>query len=164
MKILYVIRHAKSSWDDAALADLQRPLNERGKQDAPEMGKRLAKRKILPDLIISSPAKRAIKTAIKIAHEIQYAEGHIVRDKLFYLAGTSTILSVLHELDDKYESVMIFGHNPGWTDFVNYISDIKIDNIPTCGIVAISFDVDHWSQIGEEKGNHLFFDYPKRIF
>lgn len=164
MKILYVMRHAKSSWDNPALTDFNRPLNERGERDIPEMGQRLVKRKIIPDLIISSPAERAITTAIKIARIIQYPAEKIKEDKILYLAGVSTILAAVRQAGDIHNSLMIFGHNPGWTDFVNHVSDKIIDNIPTCGIAAISFDIDSWQQVEKERGTLLFFDYPKKHF
>lgn len=162
MKTLYVMRHAKSSWADPLLPDFDRPLNERGKADAPEMGKRLKKKGIHPDLIISSPARRAFKTAQKVAKAIDYPKNKILTDKMLYLAGASAILAVVKETADTVNSLMIFGHNPGWTDFVNEMTGSHIDNIPTAGIAAIQFDVNSWEDIGKNKGKLLLFDYPKR--
>ena len=162
MKTLYVMRHAKSSWADPLLPDFDRPLNERGKADAPEMGKRLKKKGIRPDLIISSPAKRAFKTAQKVAKAIDYPKNKILTDKMLYLAGTSAILAVVKETADTVNSLMIFGHNPGWTDFVNEMTGSHIDNIPTTGIAAIQFDVNSWEDVSKNKGKLLFFDYPKK--
>jgi len=162
MKKLFVVRHAKSSWDNPDLEDFDRPLNKRGKQDAPEMGGRLSNNIDTPDLLLTSPAKRAKKTASKIAKKIDYNKKDIAKDKRLYHAGIRLIKEVVKEVDDRVDSLMIFGHNPGFTDFVNNISDASIDNIPTCGVVAIEFDISSWKQIDDEKGAVTFFDYPKK--
>ena len=161
MKTLYIVRHAKSSWDNPNLDDFDRPLNSRGKKNAPEMGERLKKKGIKPDLIISSSAKRAYTTAVKIAKEIGYPKNDIKRTENFYLAGVNASLRIIHQVDDHVESLMIFGHNPGWTDLSNYLCDFQIDNIPTCGISAITFEIDKWSEVKTGGGKLLFFDYPK---
>ena len=163
MKTLYVVRHAKSSWDEPDQADFDRPLNERGKRDAPRMGKRLKEKSILPDLLIASPAKRAWSTARRIGKVLEYPKDKIKVDERLYHADDDRILSVLQEMKDKHESVMYFGHNPGLTDFVNSLMNIErdIDNVPTCGIVAFQFNIDSWKHLTWGIGNLLFFDYPK---
>ncbi len=163
MKTLYIVRHAKSSWDDAYMRDFDRPLNNRGNNNAPEMGKRLASMNILPDLIISSSANRAITTAKKIAREINYNQDNIKETKELYLASIGTTISIIRQVDDQHNSLMIFGHNPGWTDLTNYLSNAYIDNIPTCGIAAIEFDIERWSEVDKDKGKLIFFDYPKNL-
>lgn len=163
MKTLYVIRHAKSSWDVKTLGDIERPLNERGKRDAPRMGKRLKEKDIHPHLIVSSPAKRALSTARKIAKELKYPKEAIkVIDKLYH-ADEDAMLQTVNHLKDKHSVVFILGHNPGLTDFVNSImsEDLDIDNVPTCGVVAFQFQADSWEQITWGTGKMLFFDYPK---
>jgi phosphohistidine phosphatase len=162
MKTLYVIRHAKSSWEDADLADFDRPLNERGKMDAPRMGKRLKERKVYPNLILSSPARRAFSTAKRMAEVLGYGKENIRTDSKLYHAGSRQIISVLKSIPEKHEIVMIFGHNPGLTDFVNEVGkDVDIDNIPTAGVAALQFQFDSWSHLETEQGKLLFFDYPK---
>lgn len=163
MKTLYIIRHAKSSWDASNVDDVERPLNERGKSDAPRMGKRLKEKDIHPDLMVSSPAKRALSTAKKIAKILKYPKESIKTDRRLYHADEETILSVVRELKEKYNIVILLGHNPGLTDFVNTLmnGEFDIDNVPTCGVVAFQFDVDAWSAITWGKGRMLFFDYPK---
>lgn len=160
MKTLYLARHAKSFWGDQSIPDFDRPLNKRGKRDAPFMGNVLKEKKVKPDLIISSPAKRTKKTALEIAAKLKYPESKIIYNEELYEASSNTILKVIKKIDDKIESVMIFGHNPGLTMLNNQISDFYIDNIPTCGIVALQLD-KKWSEIGKNTCRHLFFEYPK---
>lgn len=165
MKTLYIVRHAKSSWSDPLADDFDRPLNERGKRDAPRMGKRLKEKGILPSLIISSPAKRARSTARRIAKELKYKKDDIKEDRKLYHAEEEVILDVIRKLKDKHNSVMLFGHNPGLTNFVNSLQDkeFDLDNLPTCGIAAFQLKIDSWSEIAWGKGTMVFFDYPKRL-
>lgn len=162
MKTLYLIRHAKSSWDNPALPDVDRPLNKRGVNDAPLMGRRLKQRNILPDLLLTSPAVRARATCHAIADEIGFPKHKIATDKNLYHAGETDILQILQRLDNKHAQVMIFGHNPGLTEFANLLANARIDNIPTCGIVACSLDVQTWNETDTGKGSVIFFDYPKK--
>ena len=163
MKTLFIIRHAKSSWDASNVDDFDRPLNERGKTDAPRMGKRFKEKDIHPDLMVSSPAKRALSTAKKIAKVLKYPKDNIKADRRLYHADEETILTVVRELKDNRNVVMVFGHNPGLTEFVNSLMDGSqdIDNIPTCGVVAFQFSIERWTDVDWGKGKMLFFDYPK---
>ncbi len=163
MKTLYIVRHAKSSWDNSDLDDFDRPLNERGKRNAPEMGERLKEKGIKPDLIISSSAKRAFSTAKKIAKEVDYPVDKIKKSENLYLASISSAINIIRQVDDSVAALMIFGHNPGWTELSNYLCDVYIDNIPTAGVSAIRFDFDSWAKIDKGKGKMLFFDYPKKF-
>ncbi len=161
MKTLCIIRHAKSSWDDAGLSDFERPLNERGKNDAPRMGKRLKERGLKPELIVSSPAKRAHSTSKRIARELQYAEKNILPEKRLYHADSETILEVIRNLDNRYKTVMVFGHNPGLTDFVNDVLHADLPNLPTCGVVAARFQTDSWEKADAGNCRLWFVDFPK---
>ncbi|MBL7858657.1 MAG: histidine phosphatase family protein [Cyclobacteriaceae bacterium] len=163
MKTLYLVRHAKSSWADPDQADFERPLNERGKRDAPRMAKRLKEKEIHPDLIFSSPAKRALSTSKRMAKILKYPKDGIKTDQKLYHASDDTLLSMIQNLKDKFECVVIVGHNPGLTDFVNsFLSEeLDIDNIPTCGVVAFKLEIDAWSKATWGIGKMLFFDYPK---
>jgi len=163
MKTLYVIRHAKSSWTDPTASDFERGLNDRGKRDAPKMGKRLKEKEIHPDVVISSPAKRALSTAKRISEAIKFEKSMIQTESKLYHADEDAILSVIREINDNQQTAMIFGHNPGLTDFVNAVSgeEINIDNVPTCGIVAFSLPVDSWKDVAWKTAKLLFFDYPK---
>lgn len=161
MKRLTLVRHAKSSWKDRDLSDFDRPLNKRGKHDAPMMGERLAKLKFMPDQIVTSPAKRAIKTAQIIARAIGYPQKKILEQRGVYDADRTVLLQIIQGFDDAFRHVMLFGHNPAFTYFANDFIHDYIENIPTCGIVCIDFDVRSWADIGPGKGHLVFFDYPK---
>jgi phosphohistidine phosphatase len=163
MKTLYIVRHAKSSWDDESLPDFDRPLNDRGKRDAPSMAKRLKEKSVHPDLMYSSPARRALSTAKRMAKILGYDNEKIRTDRRLYHADSDLIISVLQEIKNKHNIVFIFGHNPGLTDFVNALMNEKlfIDNVPTCGVVAFSIDIDDWKNLKLKSGKMLFFDYPK---
>ena len=160
MKTLYLARHAKSYWKDQSIPDFDRPLNSRGKRDAPFMGEVLNDKKIMLDLIISSPAKRTKKTAIEIASKIGYPEKKIQFNEDLYEASSNTIIKLIKKIGEKYDSVMIFGHNPGLTMLNNHLSNHYIDNIPTCGIVALQLD-KKWSELDKNSCKFLFFEYPK---
>ena len=161
MKRLYLIRHAKSSWNNADLADYERPLNKRGEKDTPFMGKRLKKHDVKPDLIISSPAKRALKTAKIIAQEIGYPTKKIYTNESIYDAAPLSLLNTIRNIDDLYDQVMLFGHN-SITELARYFTKYQVENVPTCGIFCIGFDLDSWEAVSEGKGDFIFFDYPKK--
>jgi phosphohistidine phosphatase len=161
MKTLYLVRHAKSSWADTALSDFDRPLNGRGKKDAPLMGEVLQQQHILPQLLLSSPAKRAFSTAKKIAKAIGYSKKNIQTEKSIYHADEDTLLHVVQAQDNSYDSIMLFGHNPGLTQFAVMLSQKEIENIPTCGVVCLEFSVESWKEINEKNSLFKFFDYPK---
>jgi phosphohistidine phosphatase len=161
MKTLYLVRHAKSSWKDSSLDDIERPLNKRGKRDAPFMGELLKEKVVIPDVVISSPAKRASKTAQIITEQIGYSKKDIIYAEEIYEASSRELVDFIKKLEDKYNSVMIFGHNPGFTMLNNFLSKKYIDNIPTCGIVALEFN-SSWKEIEKNSAKMLFFDFPKR--
>ena len=162
MKTLYLIRHAKSSWDDPTLADHDRPLNERGKRDAPKMGDRLAQRGVKADLIISSSAARALATAQAIAEKIGYDQARIVADRRLYGAQVSALLYLIQELDDQHACVMLFGHNPEFTDLARFF-DSEIEELPTCAVVEMVFEVKHWSEVVKHKPVKVWISTPKQL-
>ncbi len=163
MKRLFIVRHAKSSWDFPELDDSARPLNKRGKRNAPEMGQRLANRKVVPESIISSPAKRASDTAKLIAKEISFESHKIQNEPMFYLASVKNMVAVLQAVPNDVETLMVFGHNPGLTDLANFLSGADIYNIPTCGIAEIEFSISSWKEVEINTGDLKSFDYPKKI-
>lgn len=164
MKTFYLVRHAKSSWDFPELNDIDRPLGKRGIKNAPEMGERLAVRNIHPEVMVSSPAVRALETAKVIAKIIGYPEKDIIIDTKVYHGNVGELLEVVQSTGNQYDSLMLFGHNPGFTAFANLLANEQIDNIPTCGIFACKLPVDLWSDVALGMGNTLFFDYPKKPF
>lgn len=161
MKYLYLIRHAKSSWSDPRLSDFDRPLNKRGKKDAPFMGKCLASASTRFDLLVSSSAKRARKTARLIAKETGYNREDIVYHNEIYSSELRTLLSVIKQTEHRINSLGLVGHNHVITECAEWLTGNRIVNIPTSGIVAISFETDNWDEIDRETGQLIFFDYPK---
>src|SRR5205823_1520319 len=161
MKTLFLIRHGKSRRDDPAMPDKDRPLNDRGKRDAPKMGERLAKRDVKPNLILSSPARRALKTAEIIAKKLDYKLKDIVVDNRLYAVEADDLLRVIRGLGDKAERVMLFGHNPELTELAHRLSS-KITHMPTCAVAEFTFDAKSWSYIGKGKPSSVTLDYPKQ--
>ena len=161
MKNITLVRHAKSDWKDTSLSDKQRPLNRRGEQDAPEMGRRIVKHKIRPSLIIASPAVRAWTTAKAIASEISYPAEFLQREDSLYLASLNDLLDVIVAQDNGFNSLMVVGHNPGLTEFANYLVPGLTDNLPTAGVVSVQIDGDDWSLYDQPKTELIAYDYPK---
>jgi phosphohistidine phosphatase len=160
-RMLILVRHAKSGWDDLALADTERPLAERGKRDAPLMGKRLAQRQVKPDLILSSPARRALATAEIIAKELDYRARDIVVDERLYASEAATLLDVIGGLSDKLKCVMLFGHNPEFSELAHRLSS-KLTLMPTCAVAEFTFESQSWATIGAIKPVKVVLDYPKK--
>jgi phosphohistidine phosphatase len=158
---LVLVRHAKSSWKDASLADFDRPLNRRGKRDAPEMGERLAARGADPQLILSSPARRARKTARALAAALDYPADEIEWEEEIYEAGAGTLLHLVRCLDDADGEVLLVGHNPGITDLCRLLSGAPVVNLPTCAVATLAFDRGGWSQVGPDSGELVRLDTPK---
>lgn len=161
MKSLILVRHAKSSWDDPSLSDFDRPLNERGRKDAPAMAKRLAHKGILPDILVTSPARRALKTAEAFAAELDIPRQSIIPVESLYMASPMDFLRVVTGLSDLAQTVALFSHNPGITDFANTLDTARIDHFPTCAVLGIHADITHWKDFQTAKKTFWFFDYPK---
>jgi len=162
MKTLYFIRHAKSSWKDPLLSDFDRPLNKRGKTDAPVMAKRLKHHKVKPDLILCSPALRTKKTAQIIMQELDIKEKTVVFEPKLYESSFETYLELIKALPSEVKHVAIIGHNPEITLACELLADAIFGNIPTCGIVGLEFKPETFSEAGEGCAHVLFFDYPKK--
>jgi phosphohistidine phosphatase len=162
MKKLYIVRHAKSSWGDFTTPDFDRPLNERGKKDAPEMARRLLDKKADIDIFISSPAKRAKTTCREFVNVYNRDKHEIVFIDDLYHASVETFNKVVSSINNKFKSAIVFSHNPGITDFVNSLeAGAKIDNMPTCAIFAVAIETESWGDFLKAKKKFLFFDYPK---
>lgn len=162
-KTLLIIRHAKSSWDIGTLNDFERPLNERGKRDATVMAKKLKDRNILIDAFVASPAKRAKKTAEFFIEEYGRNKEDIIFVSKLYHAPAEIFFEVAENLLEHFNTVAIFSHNPGITEFVNMLTeDVRLDNMPTCGIFTIKYR-SNWKNIRKAKKEFVFFDYPKNV-
>jgi len=146
MKTLFLVRHAKSSRDDPALADRDRPLNERGRHDAAAMARRLAGRGVEPDRLLSSPARRALSTAQRFADGLGIARESIVVDDRLYAGTAGILLSVIQGTDDSVATLMVFGHNPEMSDLAQHLSGRWTD-LPTCAVVELRFDAARWSEV-----------------
>jgi len=158
MKTLYINRHAKSSWSDGNLRDFDRPLNNRGKRDAPFMAQVFFEKESRADLILSSPAKRAVSTAKFFAEKLNSA--HIELHENIYEASVQDLSSIVNEIEDKYSSAIMFGHNPGFSYLVQHFTDDFI-SMPTCAIAKIEFDIDSWKETSKSLGRLVYLDYPK---
>ena len=144
-----------------SLNDFDRPLNDRGKRDAPVMAQRLLTKKIKVDAFISSPAKRAARTAKTFAKEYGVKKDDVIYKTELYLASENVFYDVVSKADDAFDCIAVFSHNPGITDFANELTEVKIDNIPTSGVFAIKIDSKHWADLKDAKKEFWFFDYPK---
>jgi phosphohistidine phosphatase len=157
-----ICRHAKSSWHEASLNDFDRPLNKRGERDAPEMGKRLLRRGIRPDLILSSPAARAKATATHYAEQLGYPLERLHYNPSQYAATVPVLIGLVQGVDPAVHTLLLVGHNPESTALANVLGGLAIDNIPTSGIVALEFALATWQEVTAGKGALLFFDCPKQ--
>lgn len=142
--------------------DFDRALNDRGERDAPRMGKRLSRAGPPPGLIVSSSAKRAARTARVIAEQLGHDPAAVVLDRDLYLASPSRMMDTLRALAPDLDHAALVAHNPGVTDLVNALADVRIDNVPTCGIARLSLDIERWSELDSGCAELEDFDYPKR--
>jgi phosphohistidine phosphatase len=161
MKSVIIIRHAKSSWDNMGVDDFDRPLNERGKEDAPKMAKRLLERNIRIDAFISSSAKRARKTAALFIKEFDGHKDDIILVPELYLAAPEAFYNAIAKAPASAQTIALFAHNPGITEFANELTDVRVDDMPTCAIFAVKADIKNWSDFKDAEKQYWFFDYPK---
>ncbi len=162
MKTLTIVRHGKSSWKDRGLSDRERPLNKRGTRDAPVMAKRIVEAGVRPSLIISSPAIRAWTTAKVFAKEMGYPIEFLQREDGLYLASLDNLLDAVATQDPGFNNLMLFGHNPGLTDFANYLVPGLTNNLPTTGIVTVNLNCDDWMLYDRPATELVVYDYPKK--
>jgi len=165
MRTLYLIRHAKSSWGNPGLRDFDRPLNERGLHDAPKMAQLLVSQGLPPDLLVSSPAKRALTTALFFAEAFKIDPGDLQREPNIYEASTHEIQRIISALPDSALTVALFGHNPTFTDVANQFTTETafIENVPTCGIVKINSTADSWKAFYEGNSKVAACYFPKEV-
>lgn len=164
MKTVYFVRHAKSSWKDLTLRDKDRPLNKRGKRDAPFMANLMKEKGVQADAIISSPANRAYTTACHFASALGVEELSIHKEEPIYEAYDTDVLEIIQELPNTYQTIFVFGHNPSFTSIANLFTTDYITNVPTCGIVQIEASINNWKNFGEQTGKLIAFYYPKQYF
>lgn len=162
MKRLFLIRHAKSSWKDASLSDFDRPLNKRGKHDAPMMATKFREENFSIDLMISSLAKRAAQTARFFRHELESVQ--LKFEPEIYEASATTLMKIVNSQDSNIDNLILFGHNPGFTFFAENLCAESFGNIPTCGIVGIEFSVNAWDHVSMNSGTLIHYDYPKKYY
>ncbi|MES2566794.1 MAG: histidine phosphatase family protein [Bacteroidota bacterium] len=159
MKKIFFVRHAKSEWNNSAIKDIERPLNDRGYSNANQMSQQLKEK---PDLIVSSPAIRAITTALIFARNLQYDANKILIRKELYEASEKDYLSVIHQLDDQYSTIMLFAHNPTISNVAESFAKSLPMEMPTCAIAGINFECNKWSDIKTKNGELFLFEYPKK--
>ena len=162
-KTLILVRHAKSSWDDASLADVDRPLNKRGRRNAPLMGQWLAAQGAPPDVVVSSPANRALSTARALGEVLELDPEEIVIDQDLYFSGTDGMIRAIERVDDTFGRVMMVGHNPVMTRLLNQLSGSDVWNMPTCAIALIHFDMPSWGLVDSTHGRLVAFQTPKGL-
>ena len=159
MKELFLIRHAKSDWDNPLLADIERPLNERGYSNAHLMSLRFKKS---PDLIITSPAVRAASTALIFSKNLNYEPNNLLIKRELYESTVKKYLSIVQQIDNKYNTVILFAHNPTISEFADSLVNALPMEMPTCAIAGIGFQIENWADIKPKSGELILFDYPKK--
>lgn len=159
MKTLYIVRHAKSSWKYESVKDIDRPLKERGINDAHLVSKLLVKKISRPDTFISSVANRALHTAVIFCRNFDYPLTHLKIKKELYSFSDGYLVKTVKALDDSFNSAIIFSHDHGINTFVNKFGSRPLAHVPTCGVVAIEFDEKHWKNI--KTGKTILVDFPK---
>jgi phosphohistidine phosphatase len=162
MRLLILARHAKSSWENPELEDFERPLNSRGHRDAPEMANRLKRLDVKPDIILSSPAIRAVMTARIYAVTLHFPLNKINYSESVYSDGYTELFKSIRDFPDTFSQIMMVGHNPVMTDLANHLMNEEIDNMPTAGVVGIWFNDKSWSDIRSRSGKIKFFEFPKK--
>lgn len=158
MKVLFLVRHGQSSWDDVKLADRERPLTDKGKSDATKMGKRLAESEVAVDMLVSSPAKRALATAEAIARKLDFKRRSIVQDERIYTGQVDDLLQLVREMDDDHKRVMLVGHNPLLSELVLYLAGKDV-NLPTCAVAVLRFDTKSWAKVARKKLEKVAIKY-----
>lgn len=161
-KKIFIIRHGKSDWSSPDMPDIDRPLKSRGVRDGYKMAELLKQRKEKIDLVISSPATRAIHTALIFTRILQISEKNIKVEPDFYMAESKLMNKYCQKVSDNYNNIMIVGHNPGITTLTNDYFPKEVDNVPTSGVVILNFTCKSWSKISTDTLKGHFFDYPKR--
>ena len=159
MKTLYIVRHAKSSWEYEGIEDIDRPLKKRGIKDAHLLSKYLSKQIQRPDVFISSTANRALHTSVIFCENFQYPLSNLKMKRQLYSFSDGYLVKTVKALDDSFNSAIIFSHDHGINTFVNKYGNKPIAHVPTCGVIGIQFDEKHWKNI--KKGNTVLIEFPR---
>ncbi|MBN2812464.1 MAG: histidine phosphatase family protein [Bacteroidales bacterium] len=162
MKVLHVVRHAKSSWDYNGTADIDRTLKAKGIRNAYEMSRRLKLSQQVPQKIITSPANRALHTAVIFARVLGYPLSELEISNVLYESSVEKMLDMIKKSDDNLQSVMICGHNPDFTDLVNHFLKAPVSNIPTAGSVTLAFNASSWKEIDRKNLDKHLFNFPEK--
>ena len=162
-RILYLMRHAKSGWTDKNQSDFDRPLNNRGQHDAPELGRRLKNRGTKPEIILCSPAQRTRQTAERLIREFGGNLGDVQFDDRIYEADPDTLLELIRALPDTCAAAMLIGHNPSMGWLANQLSDVRIEQMPTCAVATLELPSSSWQDTGTATAQLLDFDYPGKV-
>lgn len=162
LRRLYIIRHAKSSWDHHGLEDIDRPLASRGIRNAKDMAGRLLKAGLIPQVLFTSPANRALNTALLMSSKWKLDPEQLQVHELLYDAYVSDIQKVVSRAPSHISDLAIYGHNPAFTAYANIFLDFQLDNLPTAGVVVVSLESDSWEDIGSHHVKETHLDYPKR--
>jgi phosphohistidine phosphatase len=160
LKILHVVRHAKSSWDNDGIADIDRTLKSKGIRNAYEISRKLKLNQLVPDKILTSPANRALHTAVIFARVFEYPLVELEMSHILYESSANKIVDLIRKQKDEYQSLMIFGHNPDFTDLVNIFIKSPIDIIPTSGVVTLNFNSLGWKGIDRNNCENQLFNFP----
>ncbi len=159
MKTLYIVRHAKSSWEYEGVKDIDRPLKARGINDAYLISSVLQKKINTPSVFVSSCANRALHTAMIFSYAFKYPLSYLKISKSLYSFSDGYLIKTIQALDDSFDSAIIFSHDHGINDFVNKFGNKHINRVPTCGVIALEFKTKHWKNI--KNGKTLFTEFPK---
>ncbi len=162
MKTIYLVRHAKSDWGNAQMGDFQRTLNPRGLKAAPYMAALLKQKKVIPELVITSPANRALCTAELFCEILGYPKEQIQQRMEIYEGGTSQLLKIVQQINDSCKTALLFGHNPTMTDFSNLLAGHQVDSLVTCGVVRIDMEIKSWKDAAPATGNFVWYEFPKK--
>ncbi len=162
MKTLLLVRHAKSSWNDADISDIDRPLKRSGVKNAIEVSEKLNSLRVSPDIIITSPAVRAMTTALIFARTLKYHYNRIVINEIVYDFSKDALLPLLRNIDDNYDVAMLVGHDPAFTYLLNDLTGKAFEKMPTSSVAKINFRVKHWQKIMPKNGRLVFFESPKK--
>ncbi|MEO6902144.1 MAG: histidine phosphatase family protein [Bacteroidia bacterium] len=163
MKTIYFIRHAKSDWSNTGLTDFDRPLNLRGYTDAHKMSLSMKEQAIFPELIITSPAIRAISTAMIFAENLDFNFSKITINKKLYASTVNEYVDCVKKINNQINTAFLFGHNPSISDCVNSFTTAFTGELSTCAMVGLEFKVEDWENISSKNGSFSYYNYPKKL-